>query len=671
MICQHCGSYLQEDEILCPVCGTMVRRTGRKADEGVRALRQGRRNAVPPTLPDEARDDVPEYGDYEFSPLPVEREHGVRRQPKPKKASAMSMPDSFASRPNTRRGVPVRGNARTRQVVSKHGKAKMVSQHPVNWMLIAVICAGLLVVAGIGYLVYVSTSDAGQQMTARKQVVAATEDLLELASSTDAVLETERTEALNSLGSAPAQAYWLVGQDYMEVGDMDDAIMAFRIGDILDPENYDGLMLLGTAYELNNMNAEAETVYLELIETVSPARTDAYTSLINLYLDDDRDPEAADMMLLAYTNTEKDNFRQERKDFIPNSPQVDTDHLSGRYELEQSITVTSPQGYDIYYTLDDSAVLPGDGQLVEDNTVIIPEGTYTLRAVCVMEDLVSDVMSVSYTVYYPTPPAPKCNLAPNTYSSLRNVSLRAGTSTETKEERKSKTEEQLAMEDNQTFYYTIDGSNPDPDLSPIFDGTPIKLPSGRVTLRAIAVNGYGKQSSTLEVTYKFNAKPALLKMYNEDDTFTGFKLIGTSAEEFTDKFGDPKNTLTAQYLTMDNDAQHMEYSWGYAVFILSSNEWQLVRVEMTSQITAGPRGVGLGSTESEIVGAYKDMGMLANQDNSRNLYYSDTNIGVVLQNEDGTRTVQYTCQTTDSKTWVLQYHLQNDRCVKIDQYYKP
>jgi tetratricopeptide (TPR) repeat protein len=457
----------------------------------------------------------------------------------------------------------------------------------------------------------------------------------------------------------------------MDEGDMDDSITAFRIADILDPENYDGLMLLGTAYELDDRNAEAEAVYLQLTETVNPSRSEAYTALISLYLDAGRDPEAANMMLTAYNNTDKENFYQQRKNFIPNAPQVDTDHLAGRYELEQQITVTSPQGYDIYYTLDNAAVLPDGGELVKNNTVTIPEGTYTLRAVCKAEDLVSDEMSISYTVYYPTPPAPKCNLAPNTYYSLHTVSLRAGTSTETKEERSAKTKEQLAKQDEQTFYYTIDGSTPDPEVSPVYDGTPIQLPSGSCTLRAVAVNGYGKQSSTLEVGYKFKVKPYPLNMYGDEDTFDGFKLNSTSAEDFKDSFGEPKATADTQYLTLTAEAQHLEYAWGYAVFTLSSNKWQLVRIEMDDAIAGGPRGVGIGSSESEIVGAYKDMGMPANQDNSRNLYYSDQNVGVVLQNDDGTRTVQYTCYTTDSKLWVLQYVLKNDRCVKIVNYYKP
>lgn len=152
---------------------------------------------------------------------------------------------------------------------------------------------------------------------------------------------------------------------------------------------------------------------LRLAQEVSPFRSEAYTALISMYLEQDRGPEAADMMLLAYENTDRENFRQQREDFLPAMPEVSL--TAGRYEIsamEQDISLTSPQGYDVYYTVDDDAVLPEDGILCEDGSIIPKEGAVTLRAVAVSGDLVSDPISVSYTFYYPTPPAPKCNLAP-------------------------------------------------------------------------------------------------------------------------------------------------------------------------------------------------------------------------------------------------------------------
>lgn len=672
MICGRCGSSLPDDAILCPVCGMLLQHAGRSGDVGVRAIRQGRQSSMPPTLPDESRYNIPEYGDYDMSPLPVQPERGVRR-PAPAKGSGRQgfAPDAYASRPNTRRGVPVRGNAPSRRAVAQHGKGRAVPQHPINWMLIGVICAGLAIAGAIGYMLYMNSSDTGQRITARKRTLEATEPMFTLAVTDDPLLATQRDELLKDWSDAPMQTYWLVGQEYMDVGDMEDAITAFRIADVLNPRNYDGLLLLGSAYELSNQDDKAEALYTVLFTDISPSRPEAYAAQINILLENDRDPEAANLMLLAYQNTDRENFRQQRKDFIPNTPQVDTNHLSGRYELEQHITVTSPQGYDIYYTLDDSVTLPQGGQKVENSTVVIPEGTFTLRAVCVVENLVSDELRASYTVYYPTPPAPKANLAPNTYSTLHTVSLRAGENADAKEQRKKKSKEQLAMEDAQTFYYTIDGSLPDPELSPIFDGTPIQLPSGRVTLRAIAVNGYGKQSSTMEVGYKFDVKPYPLTVYQEADTFRGFALNSTLLEDFEATFGQPKNAAPTTYLTMPNEAQHLEYPWGYAVFILNGNKWQLARVEMTDAFTSAPRGVGLGSSESEISGAYKDFGMLPNQNTGRNLYYDGQETGAILVTDDGSRTVQYTCTTLENKVWVLQYQMQNGRCVKVVNYYKP
>ena len=175
MICQRCGSYLEDDEILCPVCGAMAQRSHGETETGVRAMRQGRHNAMPPTLPDENRDDIPEYGDFENSPLPVEQDHGVHR--KNDRAAKLTL-DSFGSRPSSRRGVPARGGAHARPVTTKHGKTRAMPRHSINWMLIAVIFAGILLAAGAGYFVYLKTSDEGQRIVARKQVLATDEAML-------------------------------------------------------------------------------------------------------------------------------------------------------------------------------------------------------------------------------------------------------------------------------------------------------------------------------------------------------------------------------------------------------------------------------------------------------------------------------------------------------------
>lgn len=677
MICQRCGTYMSDDALTCDHCGTLLSDgNSRPRETGVRAIRQGRLGAMPPVLPDDSRADVPEYGDYDMSPLPLEQERSPRR----KVADGAA---GFASRPTTRRGVPVNPRGRVRSIATKHGKTHAVKRYPVNWMLMGMIGVVLVILVVAGYLLYMNGTDEGQRMTARNNVASASPILFELITSTDDLRKTEREEALKELNSAPAQSYWLVGQEYMVAGDVETAITSFRLADVLDPENYDGLLLLANAYELDNNDADAENIYLRLsgpIETpteeeqaaateaeptgIAPSRSEAYTALIRMYLDQGRNPEAARAMLKAYENTDKEAYRLQRKDFIPNTPQVDL--AAGRYMLEQTIHLSSPQGYDIYYTLDNALKLPPDGNQIdgwtytEDGTLTIPEGSITLRAFCLSEDLVSDALSVTYTVYYPTPSAPGTNLAPATYSKPRTVSLRPG----------NKDDEKEHKENPYTFYYTIDGSTPTEE-SPVYDGTPIKLPSGKVTLKAVCVNQYGKMSPIREVGYKFTFKASAMSSYSEEDKFSGFALFSTTMDDFKTKFGAPTSETDIVYMFQEGDARHLEYSWGHAEFMLTNGKWRLVRVEMNSEIASAPRSVGFGSSESDIVAMYKDMGQLQSSNGDRGLYYADPNIGRVIQNEDGTRTVYYSCNTLESKVWVLEYHLKGDRVFKICHYYKP
>ena len=667
MLCERCGHSMPDGSLTCENCGTYLGRYGGSAlqETGVRAIRQGRVSASAPTLPS-GGSRTREYGDYDLSALPVEEnDRAPRRRPAPMYQTARG-----SSRPDTRRGVPVNARGRAPSLNTRHGRIHAVRRHNINWMLIGVALTLVLILAGAGYMLYMSRSDSGQRATARRNTMAATEGMFALAQNTkDPLLQEEREALLKQWGGVPAQAYWLAGQDYLDVGDVQAAITCLRIGDAIDPDNYDGLLLLANAYELDAQDEQAEAVYLRLAQEVSPFRSEAYTALISMYQEQERRPEAADMMLLAYENTGRESFKLQREDFIPLSPQ--TSLTAGRYdisELEDDVYFSSPQGYDVYYTLDDDAVLPQDGILTLDGSIHPEEGTVTLRAVCVSGDLVSDPISVTYVFYYPSPPAPNCNLAPNTYSSTHTVSLRPG---QLSDDLTNKEKEEMIS--HFKYYYTIDGSPPSEE-SPEFDSTPIALPTrGYVTLRAICVNQYGKKSSTLEVTYKFTHGPLMPGMYASTDVFSGFELNKTTMESFTSAFGQPKEQLETTYLTMEGQARHLTYDWGYAVFVLTDGKWQLTRIDMTSSIAQGPRGVGFGSTLEEITAAYKDFGQVQSPDGSRGLYYDLPNVGRVEKpQDDGKRTVSYTCQAPDGHKWVLNYHLSaSGRVERIEHYYQP
>ncbi len=666
MICEHCGHSMPDGSLTCEHCGTYLGKyAGAKLDTGVRSMRQGRISASTPTLPPQGAQQVREYGDYELSALPSE---GGRPQA-PRRSQAYGRGGS--SRPDTRRGVPIKPGAHSRRVkIKNQPRMKGMRGRSINWMRIAVIGVLLVVAAGVGLAVYMSNSESGQLATARRNALAVDESLFTLARNTrDPLVQEEREALLKEWNSVSAQYYWQAGQDYLDLGDVQMAITTFRLADVVDPENYDGLLLLANAYELNADDANAEAVYLNLSQEISPFRTEAYTALIRLYQAQGRRPEAAEMMRIAYQNTDKESFRLERDDYIPQTPRTSLN--AGRYEiskLQEKVSLISPQGYDLYYTTDDNAVLPEDGILSKDGTFLPQEGTVTLRAVCVSGDLVSDPMSVSYTFFYPSPPAPKSNLAPNTYKSLREISLRPGEPADAKELKKA---ERAEMESHYVYYYTIDGTTPD-ETSPVYDGTPIKMPSGRVTLKAVCVNQYGKMSSILEVGYKFDVKPYPLDKYQETDVFTGFILNKTTPDEFRQTFGSPREELSTTYLSTGKNAMHWNYDWGYAVFMLDGTQWELVRILMNQSIGNGPRGVGFGSTEEEITAVYKDFGQVQSPNGTRGLYYDYPAVGKVAIREDGHRVVEYSCATAAGDRWILEYHLgSNGRVSQIVHYYQP
>lgn len=667
MICKKCGSYVPDDRFTCERCGTFQDADSFRASRtiGVKAIRQGRSSSRDVVLPPKPGSETKEYADYDYyTPDVSQQGASMGRQA----ANVYA-----ASRPREHRGVPVQGQERTPVVKQRQKHTAPSRRSNTNWALIGLIAILLVMAAGVGYYLYMNESEEGHRITARKLVLESGPEQFELALSKDPLVLEEQEELLRRWNDIPVKSFWEVSEEYLDSGDLPTALKGFTLADILDPDNYDGLLLMASTMEMIGDAASAERVYIKLYEEVSAIRTEAYTALIRIYQEQERRPEAAEMMRIAYQNTERENFRLLREDYIPESPQVSL--VAGRYEIstmKEDILLTSPQGYDVYYTTDENAVLPDEGTLVTDGIIEPVEGSIRIRAVAVSGDLVSDPLSVSYTFFYPTPPAPKSNLAPNTYKKLYSVELRPG-----KVEEFTK-KQQAEMEANLTYHYTIDGSIPTEE-SPVFDGTPIKLPSGRVTLKAICINQYGKMSSTLEVGYKFDVAPYPKTMYGmkdnainfEDDMFGGFELNKTTQYEFETAFGEPKSEKTTKYLHLIDEAHELEYSWGKATFVHMGNLWQLVRVEMTSGFTSTPRNIGLGASLSEVTSAYKDFGQVYSPNGTRGLYFSFPNVGQLLIAEDGTKYVQYTAHTLESKMWVLQYWLDGDRVEKIVHFYQP
>jgi len=618
MLCERCGAYVPDDALTCDSCGTYLA-SARPRGQGMDSLRQGKAPQRTATALDtrtgsHVYDEKGRVPSREEVPYQVHRGEDQRRSQRKSRRL-----EEDAGRPNVKKGLPNPGSGARRQVRAQRVKPHHVQKHMINWAHVSIAIVVLLLAAVVGAFFYLRETLPGQKMMIRA----------------------------GQEGSC--EAYWQVGEEYLAQGYLDKAIECFLIAREMeqdqDPptDNIEGLLLLGSAYEAAERMEEAEALYVDLYTKLVPSRPEAYKSMIRLLLAQDRGPEAGELMKLAYEKTGMTSFRMQRDDLLPDSPE--TNLTAGRYSEKRKVELSSPEQYQVYYTTDPQAQLPQDGILYEA-PIQLDEGTTAVRAVAVNGDLVSDPLNVSYTVIMPSPASPYIRLAPKEYKRRQSVYISPGDKNE-----------------NVTIYYTIDGSTPDAD-SPIYTGEPVALPTGRVTMKAIAVNEYGKSSHAREVSWKISVKPYPKEEFTQNDTFKDFQLMKTTQDEFQSKYGKGTNETLVKVEGFEEACKQYTYDWGYAVFgRATTGVWMVCQVHMTQKLCAGPRDTGIGDGLDEIIGKFKDMNQLESPSGNRGLYdIEDKGKGKLYKLADGNYSLQYRCITSDSSTIDLIYHFNNKVC---------
>ncbi len=606
MLCEKCGAYMADDAITCEGCGTLMKRRP-QPEPGVRGIRQGRAMGGIQPLPGSSRTEPKdEAAARRDAARDVPKMYRDDRRPERRRGVGRFLED--AGRPQSRRGIPKVSESQVRKLRTRQEKVHPVKKHMVNWMHILAFAIVLFLLSIVGGFFYLNRTPAGQMVLAR-------------------------------MGrDASAQAYWQVGEEYMNQGLINQAIEAFETADTKNPDNMDGLLSLGAALEAAGRVEEAQAIYVRLYEEVGPERPEAYRNQIRLLIAKDRTPEAAELMKLAHEKTGLPSFRQQRDETLPHMPE--TDLPAGRYSEEKQVNLSSPQDYDILYLI-------GEGEFPKDaipyeGTILLKENLeqpqQRLRAVCVSGDLYSDPLDVTYSIVMPSPDAPKAGLAPKTYERAQNVSLRYP-----------------GKETDITMYYTLDGRTPDLN-SPRYTGQPIPLPGGRVTLKAIAVNGYGKTSNVLEVGYKIQNVPFRM-MYSEEDVFPGFKLLETTREAFVQANGEPASQETVTVKNIAGECHKLIYSWGHCIVASIEGQWLVVEVYQTQERFAAPRKTKIGMSEKDVTDKFRDMRQPDSQNGDRSLYFDDSSEGIIRLTPEKQKSIQYTYLTLENNRFVLQYDL--------------
>ena len=639
MLCPKCGYYSEREESVCPECGKILLARDGEPEEGIQAIRQGKRAREEagrrPARTGKASPGRERPGASRAGSVPYVRDTRQYNDSRPE-----TDPEEASEESNVfeRRRRSVYDDSADENTAGRYAAmyATGEKQHRmVNWLKVAIAAGLAVMVLAAGGWFFLKRTDAGQRLMAR-------------------------------MGrEASSVALWAVGDERMNNGDIDGAIECFRKAREMDEQagvvDVDGLLTYASALEAADRTEEAAALYEQIYEQ-TPSRTEAYVNHIRILMNSGKKGDrakAAELMKKAYEKTGEKTFLTQRSDLLPAPPEVKP--IAGYYEAKKTLIFTSYQGYDVYYTFDENAILPDDGIKATASGVLLEEGTHNMRAVAVSgeedDQLVSDELHGTYKIIMPSPQTPRANLAPNTYKTSQHVKLKPGLDDE--------------KDTNITIYYTVDGSMPDSD-SPIFDGEPILLPNGWVTLKAVAVNRYRKVSNMLEIKYKIEANPKPKAAFSAEDTIDNLKIFKTTQQDFFATYGEGTAAGAVQQEGFETECRRFDYPWGYAVMNLSKKSWLLVEISIHSDgYFSGPRKTGIGDTESYVVGLFRDMQQVKSKSGNRGLYYTESGSGKIWVQQDNEEIIRYR-YAVDTHWVQLEYLVSASGTVKnIDLKYIP
>ena len=612
MVCEHCGNVVPDGALICSQCGAQVASARRY--EGQAARRQGR--------PEQRKGDRTGSTVRDTRPPTAEPALEMRRR-----------------NPEVR-PLPIRDESAGKMTQGRRKKTRdMRKKHMINWAMVLAVLTVLLILAAAGAFAYLKWTDGGQLILAR-------------------------------MGrDVNANALWAYGQELLDQGYVDRSVETFEKAYEMQPERddlYDRLFQLADAYEAAGRSADAERIYTKLYTDVAPDDSAVYRQMMRLLESQGRQMELSSFLKLAYEKTNDSYFRRTREELIPSTPTADQE--AGVRKAEQYVRLISPEDYEIYYIMGDEGVLPEDGTLYEE-PLYLDEGTFVIRAVAVSSDLVSDEMRIQYTINLPRPSAPYASLAPGVYERRQRIWLKyiPTEDQENLENKQTKTEQekaQLAKLKDITIYYTVDGQTPTSN-SPIYDGEPFYLPAGKSTVKALAVNGYGKVSNVMERDYQ--VKIAFKHYFSEKDNFSDFTLLTTTRDEFVRKFGTPSTEKSIVEDTINSDCVLLTYSWGEARFYMTEKGYILYAVETSSANMTGPRKTRIGMSETDVTSLYRDMGQAYNQDGSRSIYYDagEKKFGMMYHLDAFNDRIDYIYYRADNGVVTLSYALENGKVKKM------
>lgn len=377
--------------------------------------------------------------------------------------------------------------------------------------------------------------------------------------------------------NAPAAVYWQLGDEALAAGDKLSAANYYDSAFSRDSSNYDGALKLAAALTDAGNVERAERAYRKAI-SLDPTRTEAYDSVIELMIARGADDaEMVDMLRLAYQNTAEAEYNTLLLTYGPSTVRFDPEE--GTYDYAVKLQMACDEGATIYYTTD------GTQPTIYSNKYVLPielgEGVFTVRAIAYYNELYSGETSKTYTIAFPTVPAPQFNSKPGKYAADEDGRKLIS----------------VTVPEGCTVYYTTDGSAPTTDSSEYDDG--ISLKPGTYTLRMIAVDADGQTSSETSAEYQIIEE--LQAAFNDEDSFLSFRVDVTTQDDVNNQF---KKLLETTGDTGTFFTQH--YNFGEVDFTVKNGVPLVTAVRITNSDITGVRGTKVGWSARDVIELFRN-----------------------------------------------------------------
>lgn len=224
--------------------------------------------------------------------------------------------------------------------------------------LVAILCAGLVVLAGLGTGAWFLFFGNGE-------------------------------------GSQPLEEALSLGERYMEELDYGNAVEAYNEAIRIDPKNKQAYLGLAQAYSGSGEYDQAEVAYRELLN-LDASNAEAYRELAEMYIRLDQLEDAKSLLEQAVQQTDSEELQQLYAETTPKAPTFSLD--SGSYSQYQEVAIGSENGDSIiYYTTDGSE--PTADSPVYTEPIILTSGRTQLKAAVVSsQGYQSDTASAEYTI---------------------------------------------------------------------------------------------------------------------------------------------------------------------------------------------------------------------------------------------------------------------------------